>query len=182
MLSVIKRLRYRDEVLQRLGTLLVMYPRRRQFAADFPGLRDLLRAHFQAGVSSTGSALQLSVTIIEALARQLAARDRAAVSAQLNETDWSELQRTTARQLAGKPWPARDAATFAAQLIGGAIFMARRMAEEGTLGRAEYAFLLWELDRILRHDPAVRDPRPSPGRPRQELFPLNPKRDQNRRA
>ena len=39
MLSFVKRLAYRDRVLEQLSTLLVMYPRGRQFANDFPPSR-----------------------------------------------------------------------------------------------------------------------------------------------
>ena len=49
MLSFVKRLAYRDRVLEQLSTLLVMYPRGRQFADDFRTLPGIIRARFRGG-------------------------------------------------------------------------------------------------------------------------------------
>ena len=149
MLRLVKWFSYRDGVLEHLGTLLVMYPRRRQFGDDFPGLRAVMRGHFEAGVSPTASAVQLTALIIGELIGQLTQAEREAVLEQLQSLDIDAFEPIAARQISRRPEAPRDRAAFAVRLIGGALLMARRMAAEGTLGRGEQAALLAKLDEAL---------------------------------
>src|SRR5687767_2196196 len=127
MLRYAKWLAYRDKVLDHLGALLVMYPRGRQFTADFPGLRDEMQRHFEAGASPAGAALQMAAAIIADILGQLSREQRRSALAQLESLGGAELQERAAQQLSRRPPQLRDPAEFAASLIGVALFLARRM-------------------------------------------------------
>ena len=53
-----RRLNHRDAVMKNLEALLLLYPRGRQFARDFPELKPTIRADFDAGVPPTLSRIQ----------------------------------------------------------------------------------------------------------------------------
>src|SRR5687767_5154077 len=116
MLRLAKRIAYRDAVLAHLDTLLVMYPRRRQFSDDFPGLRAAIRAHFDAGVSPTASAIQLAASIIRKLVGQLARAERQAVLEQMHSLELDDFEPIAVRQISRRPETPRDRAAFATRL------------------------------------------------------------------
>lgn len=149
MLRLVKWFAYRDQVLDGVNTLLVMYPRRRQFGDDFPGLRAVIRSHFDGGVSPMGSALHVSLLIIQDLLGQLDSPERDRVVELLQSLCLDDLEPLAASQISGRPERPKDRVSFALRLVGGALLMARRMTEEGTLSRAEHAALLAGLDGAL---------------------------------
>lgn len=171
MLRYAKWIAYRDNVLDQLGGLLVMYPRGRQFASDFPGLLPAIRAHFDSGVSPTGSAVQAAAQIAGDLIRQLGHEQRAAVLERLGRLDGRELEAIAARQISRRPAEPGDAVTFAANLAGVALLLARRMWEDGLVHRVEYEFLLGELDRAIQPG-ADKKAHPEASASLVELFPL----------
>ncbi len=150
MLRFARWLNYRDEALGHLGALLAMYPRGRQFTRDFPGLRRALKAHFDAGLSPAGAALQLGATIIADLARQLDAGGRAAAAAELKRISADELGELAARQISRQPDEVPPPAIFLARLAGVALFLGGRMAEEGRLAQGEMQFFAATVDNALR--------------------------------
>jgi hypothetical protein len=152
MLRQAKWLFYRDRVLEQLGALLLAYPRGRQFFRDFPGLKVEMRRQFDAGVAPASAALQLASGILSGLVRQLGAAERTVVLARLRSVELEELKAIAAERNAGRRRDETAPAAFAAELAGVAIFMARGLAEEGILARAEYAWLLGELDAALGRD------------------------------
>jgi hypothetical protein len=149
MLRQAKWLFYRDRVLEQLGALLLAYPRGRQFFGDFPGLKAKMREHFDAGLAPASASLQLASGILTGLLRQLGAAERALVLARLRSVELEALKAIAAERNAGRRRDETAPAAFAAELAGVAIFMARGLAEEGMLGRAEYAWLLGELETAL---------------------------------
>lgn len=146
MLRLFRWLGFRDKALDQLGALLLMYPRGRQFTADFAGLRQAMRAHFEAGISPAGSAVQIAAAIAGDLVRQLAPKQRAEVRERLQAFEPGTLEALAQRQIAGMEARPADSAVFAAQLAGVALFLARRMTEEATLHRSEYEYLLAEIE------------------------------------
>jgi len=173
MLHTMRLLRYRDEVLDHLGTLLVMYPRGRQFPDDFAALRGVIRTHFDGGVSTWGSAVQLTAAIIASFLRQLDPDERRSVLEQLGAMDWDALRSIAARRLARTEAGASNRTTFPAQLIGVSIFMARKLTHEGALHRSEYEYLLSEIEGQFGADPLRAGPPEPGGRILGELFPLH---------
>ena len=167
----VKRLRFRDKTLDHLGALLLYYPSGRQFTKDFPGLRRTIRAHCDAGVAPESSALQIAVGILERFLRQLSADERAAVVAALAETDLEALGALAAKRMAQRKVRPGDGVTFATQLSGVAIFMARRMAETGALRREEFQHLLNSVEAALRAQPA--DGETTPQSPLAAVFGLD---------
>lgn len=145
MLRVVRRINHRDEALQHLGALLLVYPAGRQFTRDFPALRGMLRAHFQAGVSPAHSALQMAALILAEVARHLLADQRDRVLDRLLRTDPRELEALASERLATRRRAVDDPPRFAAELIGVAIFIAGRMAEAGQIGRPDYG---WFVDAV----------------------------------
>ncbi len=154
MRAFIARLRHRDAVLENLNSLLLLYPRKRQFAADFPELKAVMRAHCEAGVAAPSSALQIAVGIIENFLRQLDDRGKAAVLDALVQTGRPGFSEIAAARLKGERGEERDPVRFATRLAGVAIFMAARMAEEGTLSRRDYGGFLEKLASALGADAA----------------------------
>jgi hypothetical protein len=61
----------------------------------------------------------------------------------------------------------RDPVAFATEFVAIAIFMARRMAEEGTVRRSDYVHILREIEGALAMSGA-----PAPAGRLLELFPL----------
>jgi hypothetical protein len=167
VLRFVKRLNYRDRVLDHLGALLLAWPRGRQFARDFPGLRATIRGHFEAGLSPQSSATRLAAGIIAGTLRQLGEPDRRAVLDEIGRLDREALASMASRRVAGgvdKP----DPVAFATDLVAIAIFMARRMAEEGTLQRSDYVHVLREIEGAI-----VASGEPAPASGLLELFPLS---------
>jgi hypothetical protein len=159
MLSFVKRLAYRDRVLDQLDALLLMYPPGRQFSADFPGLPARVRVHFGEGLSATGSALQLAAEIIAGLVDPFDADARREVLAQVTRLRPDELAATAARSISRQRSDQKDKVAFVAELIGVAIFMAQRMRQEGTAAESEYRIFIELLDRALPSLAAVADRR-----------------------
>lgn len=149
MLRQAKWLFYRDRVLEQLGALLLAYPRGRQFFGDFPGLKAEVRRHFDAGLAPASASLQLASGILTGLLRQLGGAERAWVLARLRSMELEGLKAIAAERNAGRRRDETAPAAFAAELAGVAMFMARGLAEEGTLAREEYAWLLGELEAAL---------------------------------
>ncbi len=147
MLRFVKRLNYRDRVHEHLNALLVGYPPGRQFADDFPGLAEAIRAHFEAGVSAPSAALQIAAGIASGLLGQLDSAEKTSVLKGLARLDARELEAMAARRIAGARDELRGRVSFATQLAGLAIYMAGRMTQEGALRQAEYEFFLGELEK-----------------------------------
>ena len=154
MLRQAKWLFYRDRVLEQLGALLLAYPRGRQFFRDFPGLKSEMRRHFEAGLAPASSALQLAAAIVAGLLGQLGAGEREDVAARLGALDLDGLKATASERLARRSAETGEPRAFAIELAGLAIFIARGLAEEGTLSREEYNLLLGEIATALRPDGA----------------------------
>ena len=128
-------------MLEQLGALLLMYPRGRQFAADFPDLRATIRRRFEEGVAPSSAALQIAADILADMLRQLGKEDRAAVLAAILAAPPETVESRAARRLAGERTRAAEKVAFATELSSVAILMARRMAEEGTLRQEESDYL-----------------------------------------
>ena len=146
MLRYARWLSYRDKVLEHLGALLVMYPRGRQFTDDVPQLREAIRIHFDSGMPPSGAAVQLAAGIAGQLLQQLASGDRALVLRRLREMERTDAEALASRQISRRPGETRDPVAFAANLIGVAILIASRMADEGSLHRNDLERLLSEFD------------------------------------
>jgi hypothetical protein len=157
MLRAVKWLGYRDRVLDGVNTLLVMYPRGRQFADDYPGLGAVIRSHFDAGVSPMGAALHVSLTILRDLLGQLRPDERLRVLEALQPLRLEDIEPLAARQISRRPEMPTDRTGFAVRLIGGALLMARGLTHEGALGRSEHAALLAGLDEALMTEPCPQD-------------------------
>lgn len=149
MLRLAKRLLYRDKVLEHLGTLLVMYPRGRQFTDDLPGLRAVIQAHFDDSVPEAGAALLIAARVLADLLAQLGGAERDAVARRLGGLDLAEFKPVVARQISRRPQAPGQPVEFATDLVGGALLMARRMVDEGILDRRELGFFLEALDGAL---------------------------------
>lgn len=149
MLRLAKRLLYRDKVLEHLGTLLVMYPRGRQFTDDIPGLRAVIRAHFDENTPETGAALLIAARVLTDLLAQLAPAERDAVAQRLGALDLVEMEPLVARQISRRPEAPGQPVDFATNLVGAALLMARRMVEDGMLDTRELGFFLEALDAAL---------------------------------
>lgn len=149
MLRLARWLLYRDKVLEHLGTLLVMYPRGRQFSDDLPGLRAVIRAHFEDRVPEAGAALLLAARVLADLLAQLGSPERDAVARRLGALDLAEFKPVVAQQISRRPQAPGQPVEFATDLVGGALLMARRMVDEGMLDRRELGFFLEALDAAL---------------------------------
>jgi len=135
--------------MEHLGALLLMYPRRRQFAKDFPELRAAIRGHFGEGAAPSSAALKIAADILADLLAQLDAPQKAALLASLPDLDPAEAKALAARRLAGDRSQSADPSVFAKELLAVAVFMARRMTEEGTLRREELHTLLKAVEGAL---------------------------------
>ena len=149
MLSFVKRLAYRDRVLEQLSTLLVMYPRGRQFADDFRTLPGIIRARFEEGASPASCAVELAGMILGELLGQLDAQARSAVAERLRNADPDQLKALAAQRISERGKDPADPVALAADMAGVALYLARRMTEEGSLGAREYEFLAAAIDRAL---------------------------------
>jgi hypothetical protein len=148
----VRRLRYRDQVLEHLGALLLMYPRGRQFADDFPGLRASIRTHFEEGAAPSAAALKIAADILSGLLHQLSDLEKRGLLSSLANADPVEAKALASRRLARAKTDAANAAAptvFAGELASVAIFMAWRMSEEGTLRREEVNYLLRTIEEAL---------------------------------
>ena len=146
----VERLNYRDKTLSHLNALLVYYPSGRQFTKDFPRLRQTIRAHHESGVTPQSAALQIAAEIVGRFLQQLDDTQRAAVASALMASDLATLESLASKRMAQRRVKPGDAVTFATQLTGVALFMARRMAETGALGREDYRHLLTTVERALK--------------------------------
>jgi hypothetical protein len=149
MLRLPRWLAYRDKVLEHLETLLVMYPRGRQFSDDYPSLQALMRRHFDEGTTPASSALAITGQIIADMAGQLSFPQRDHASAALRALELDSLAAAIGRQISRRPEPPGEPADFAARLAGGALLMARRMVEDGILDRREHACFIEALDQAF---------------------------------
>jgi len=136
-------------VLEQLGAFLLMYPRGRQFAADFPDLRATIRRRFEEGVAPSSAALQIAADILADMLRQLGAEERTAVLAAIRAAPPESVESRAARRLAGERARTAEKAAFATELSSVAILMARRMAEEGTLRQGEFRHLVAAIEAAL---------------------------------
>jgi hypothetical protein len=142
-------LRYRDQVLDHLHTLLLMYPRGRQLRKDYPGLSAAIRREFDGAAGPFSAALRLAGDIIAGLLRQLDAEERAAVLSDLLSLDLEWAKALAAERLAAPKASPPSACILAVELCGVAIFMARSLAEAEALRRSEYRRLLAAIESAL---------------------------------
>ena len=149
MLRQARWLIYRDRVLEQLGALLLAYPRGRQFIGDFPALKPEMRRHFDDGSAPASAALQVAAKILGGLLGQLEPAERALVAARLGALDLDALKAIATERLARRRDDAAGPVELAIELGGVAIFVARGLAEEGTLAREEYSYLIGELENAL---------------------------------
>jgi len=149
MLRLVKWLNYRDRVLEYLGALFVAYPRGRQFARDFPGLRGRIRADFAADVPPPRAAVGLAAAMIEELVGQLDDKGRRSVREALAGLPPCEVERLAADNLARASGRRGDAAQTMAEVIAVALFMAGRMSVAGTVGDSERAAFAAAIDAVL---------------------------------
>jgi hypothetical protein len=166
----VRRLSYRDAVLEHLDALLLSYPSGRQFTKDFPGLRAAIRSHFEAGVAPASSAVQLAAKIVAAFVRQLDGDARAEVLARLSTVEHGELEALAAKRIAKRQRPPAEASAFAAQLSGVALVMARRMTETGTLRPEELDHLLRAIEEALAGGRPEADTEAGKARPLAAVF------------
>jgi hypothetical protein len=131
-------LNHRDAVFANLNALLLLYPPRRQFTDDFPKLKSIVRAHFDDGVSANLSALRIAETILQNFIRQLEESEKARVLGALIATGREGFAEIAERRVQGAREPLSDNVTFVTHLAGVAIFMAGRLADEGTIGRHDF--------------------------------------------
>jgi hypothetical protein len=146
MLRFPRWLTYRDTVLDYLGALLVMYPRGRQFSADFTGLHAILNSHFEAQMRPSGSATEIAAIILGELVQQLSPEQRTELAKQIEALEAREIQALVTNQLSKRTADVRDHVTFTANLIGAAIFIGRRMVDEGTLHPEDFEKFIREVD------------------------------------
>jgi hypothetical protein len=137
----VRRLRYRDEVMEHLGALLLMYPRRRQFADDFPEIPAAIRGAFESGTRPSSAALTMASGIITGLLGQLPKEQRDAVRQGLVTVGTDSVKDLASRRLARDSGRTVEPVAFATELTAVATWMAQRMADEGTLGREDVASL-----------------------------------------
>ena len=147
VIRFVRRLHYRDRVHEYLNALLMGYPSGRQFADDFPGLPSAIRSHFDSGLSAPSAALDLAAEIICALLGQLGTLEKGRVLQALRQPDRDEAAALASRRIAGDRERVPDPVSFLTQLASLAIFMAKRMTEEGTLRSGEYAAFLERIER-----------------------------------
>lgn len=157
MLRFVRALAYKDRVLQHLEALLLIYPRGRQFADDFPELRPAIRRHFDEGLSAAASAAQLATEMIRNFAGQLDPAEQAAARAAVGSRGLGDLLALAASSISRRPSRPADRVGFVVDLIGAAILVARDMSANGKLGRSEYAVFLGALDRALAPGPGDAD-------------------------
>jgi hypothetical protein len=150
MLRFVRRLAYRDRVIEQLSALLVMYPRGRQFADDFPALPTTIRTRFDDGASPAACTAELAGAILGDLLGQLDEVERSAVAERLRNVGAEQFRMLAAQRICERRRDgAADRTSFVAELTGVALYLARRMLEEGTLGAREYEFLAATVDRAL---------------------------------
>ena len=149
MLRIVQRLNHRNAVQGNLDALLLMYPRKRQFARDFPGLRATIRADFERDVAPASSALGIATGIIEGFLRQLTGGEKEKVGASLVTGELKEIEELASRRIGGEKDKRGDKAFFATRLCGVALLMAGRMAGVGAIRRTEYEHLASEIEREL---------------------------------
>jgi hypothetical protein len=158
-----RRLNHRDAVMRNLDALLLLYPRGRQFPRDFPTLKATIRSDFETGVPPTVSALRISGGVIGSFVGQLGDDQKARVLAALVEHGRAHYAVIALRRVKGprvKAWrePVRDPVLFVSELAGAAIYIAGRMAEEGTIRWDEYADFLTNIETALGVSPKDQQP------------------------
>jgi hypothetical protein len=149
MLRFVQRLNYRNAVRGHLDALLMMYPRKRQFERDFPTLKALIRADFEADVSPASSAVSIAAGIITSLLEQLQEAERSSVAQSLDASDPDEIVKLAERRIGGERDQKGDNVFFATRLCGVALLMAGRMTTAGALGREERDHLAVTIAGIL---------------------------------
>jgi len=158
MREFFKRLSHRDAVLRDLEALLLLYPAKRQFDRDFPGLKAKIRADFEAHAPTTLTALRIAQGVLDNFLDQLNAAERAEALSALVERGRSGFADIVEGRVAGKQQNPKDRAVFVAQLAGGAIYIAGRMAEEGVLRWDDYAEFITRIETGLGAGPEARQP------------------------
>jgi len=158
MRGFFRRLNHRDAVLRDLEALLLAYPRRRQFDRDFPSLKPMIRKDFEAGVSPSVSALRITSGVIANFIGQLGEEERERVLDALVKGGRTDFAEVATRRVRGTRAGVQDRVQFITQLIGVAIYMAGRMAEEGTLRWDDYADFLNRIEAALDVDPTSQPP------------------------
>jgi hypothetical protein len=153
-----RKLNHRDAVLRDLEALLVLYPPRRQFDRDFPALKVTIRTDFEAHVAPTLTALRIAQGVLDNFLDQLNAAEKAQALAALVERGRAGFSTIVERRVAGRRETPSDRAAFVAQLAGGAIYIAGRMAEEGVLRWDDYAEFLTRIETALGAGPEARQP------------------------
>jgi hypothetical protein len=140
----------------------VLYPRGRQFARDFPNLKATIRTDFDSGIPPLVSALKLAAAIFDSLLDQLDEDERRRALAALSEGGRAHYQKVAERRVRGeremKREVKRDRALFISELVGAAIYIAQRMAEEGTLRFDEYADFVRRIETALGASPEEHQP------------------------
>jgi len=149
MLKFIRRLNYRDRVLETLGALFVAYPRGRQFFRDFPDLRNRIRSYFEAETPPAHAGLALATEMLASLVGQLDAKAKRNLNAALTALTAEEIERIAGNRTARVRAPSSDAARTLAEVIAVALFMARRMSEAGTIGESDRARFAEAIDALL---------------------------------
>ena len=149
MLRFVQRLNHRNAVQGNLDALLLMYPRKRQFARDFPALKATIRADFEADVAPASSALRIATDIIESFLRQLTDEEKQKVIETLAASDLRDIEALAERRIGGEKDQRGDKAFFATRLCGVALLMAARMAGVGAIRRIEYEHLASVVEREL---------------------------------
>jgi hypothetical protein len=152
MRSLVGRLNHRDAVLSNLNAILLLYPPKRQFSDDFPKLKSIVRKHFDEGVAAPLSALQIAEMILHNFIGQLGENEKAAVLNALIATGRSGSAELATRKVQGARDQPGDQITFVTRLVGVAIFMSGRLAEEGSLRRHNYEGLVERLAGVLGAD------------------------------
>ena len=149
MLTFIRRLNYRDRVLETLGALFVAYPRGRLFSRDFPGLRDRIRGYFDAETPPARAALALGAEMLGSLVGQLDTKAKRDLNAALLALTAEDIVRIAGSRTARIRGPRGDAVRTLAEMISVALFMARRMSETGTIGESDRARFAETIDALL---------------------------------
>jgi hypothetical protein len=137
MRGLVGRLNHRDAVFSNLNAILLAYPSGRQFTDDFPDLKSIIRKHFEDGVGAPASALQIAERIILSFIGQLGDEEKGSAFDAILRTGRQGFAAIAERHVRGARDQRRERADFVTQLVGVALFMAGRMAEEGTIGRYE---------------------------------------------
>jgi hypothetical protein len=137
MRGMVERLNHRDAVYSNLNAILLAYPAGRQFADDFPDLKSIIRKHFEDGVAAPASALQIAERIILSLIGQLGDDEKAVAFEAIIGTGRQGFADIAERHVGGARDRPRESMRFVTQLVGVALYMAERMAEEGVVSRYE---------------------------------------------